>query len=67
MNWLDPIKELYNMYSEEEDILRIVEVEDDDLDFILDIEGPADPYTDYVGLDSPCFDNQWWRDKIRDQ
>jgi len=46
------------MYSEEEDILRIVEVEDDDLDFILDIEGPADPYTDYVGLDSPCFDNQ---------
>ena len=20
-----------------------------------------------VGLDSPCFGNQWWRDKIRDQ
>lgn len=38
MNWLDPIKELYNMYSEEEDTLRIVEVTVDDLDFNLDIE-----------------------------
>jgi len=38
MNWLDPIKELYNMYSEEEDTLRIVEVTVDDLNFNLDIE-----------------------------
>ena len=46
MNWLDPIEELYDMYSEEEDTLRIVEVGDDDLDFVSDIEGPADPYMD---------------------
>jgi len=45
MNWLDPIEELYNMYSEE-DTPRIVEVENDDLDFDSDIEGPADPYMD---------------------
>ena len=32
------------MYSEEEDPLRIVEVGDDNLDFVSDIEGPADPY-----------------------
>ena len=44
MNQLDPIEELYNMYLEEEDILRIVEVEDDGLDFVSDIEGPANPY-----------------------
>ena len=46
MNRLDPIKELYNMYSEEEDTLRIIEVEDDGLDFVSDIEGLADPYMD---------------------
>ena len=46
MNWLDPIEELYNMYLEEEDTLRIVEVEDDGLNFVLDIEGPANPYMD---------------------
>jgi len=46
MNQLDPIKELYNMYSDEEDTLRIVEVGDDDLDFVLDIEGLANPYMD---------------------
>jgi len=34
------------MYSEKEDTLRIVEVGDDDLDFVLDIEGLADPYID---------------------
>jgi len=34
------------MYSEEEDTPRIVEVEDNDLDFISDIEGLADPYMD---------------------
>ena len=46
INWLNPIEELYDMYSEEEDTPRIVEVGDDDLDFVLDIEGPADPYMD---------------------
>ena len=44
MNRLDPIEELYNMYSEEEDTLRIVELKSDDLDFVSDIEGLADPY-----------------------
>jgi len=28
-NWLDSIEELYEMYLEEEDTLRIVEIEDD--------------------------------------
>jgi len=46
MNWLDPIEELYEMYLEEEDTLRIVEIEDNGLDFVSDIEGPADPYMD---------------------
>ena len=46
MNRLDPIEELYNMYSEEEDTLRIVELKDNDLDFVSDVEGPADPYID---------------------
>jgi len=46
MNRLDPIEELYDMYSEEKDTPRIVEVEDDGLDFLLDVDGPADPYTD---------------------
>ena len=46
MNQLDPIEELYNMYLEEEDTLRIVEVVDDGLDFDSDVEGPADPYMD---------------------
>jgi len=46
MNRLDPIKELYDMYSEEEDTPRIVELGDDGLDFVSDIEGPADPYMD---------------------
>ena len=46
MNRLDPIKELYDMYSEEEDTLRIVELVDDGLDFGSDIEGPANPYMD---------------------
>jgi len=45
-NQLDPIEELYDMYSEEEDTLRIVEVREDDLDFVSDVEGPADPYMD---------------------
>ena len=46
MNRLDPIEELYNMYSEEEDTPRIVEIEDDGLDFLSDVDGPADPYID---------------------
>ena len=46
INRLDPIEELYNMYSEEEDTPRIVEVVDDGLDFDSDVEGPADPYMD---------------------
>ena len=33
MNWLDSIEELYNMYSEEKDTLRIVEVEHNRLGF----------------------------------
>ena len=45
-NRLDPIEELYNMYSEEEDTPRIVEVVDDGLDFDSDIEGLANPYMD---------------------
>ena len=46
MNQLDPIEELYNMYLEEEDNPKIVEIEDDRLDFVSDIEGLADPYMD---------------------
>jgi len=34
------------MYLEEEDPLKIVEVEDDGLDFDSDIKGLADPYMD---------------------
>jgi len=46
MNRLDPIEELYDMYLEEEDTPRIVEVVDDGLDFDSDVEGPANPYMD---------------------
>ena len=46
MNRLDPIEKLYKMYSEEEDTPRIVEIEDDGLDFVSDVEGLADPYMD---------------------
>jgi len=46
MNRLDPIEELYDIYSEEEDTLRIREVGNDDLDFVSDIEGLTDPYMD---------------------
>jgi len=34
------------MYSEEENTLKIIEIEDDGLDFDSDIEGLADPYMD---------------------
>jgi len=46
MNRLDPIEELYDMYSEEEDTPRIVELVDDGLDFLLDVDRPANPYMD---------------------
>jgi len=46
MNQLDPIKEFYDMYLEEEDTPRIVELGDDGLDLVLDIEGLANPYMD---------------------
>jgi len=46
INQLDPIEELYNMYSEEEDTPRIVELGDDGLDWVSDIKRPADPYMD---------------------
>jgi len=46
INRLDPIEELYEMYSEEEDTPRIVEIGDDRLDFVSDTEGLADPYMD---------------------
>ena len=45
-NRLDPIEELYDMYSEEEDTLGIVKLGDDGLDFVSDIEGLANPYMD---------------------
>ena len=34
------------MYSEKEDTPKIVEVENDNLDFVSDIEELADPYMD---------------------
>jgi len=46
MNRLDPTEELYEMYSEEEDAPRIVEIEDDGLDFLSDVDGLTDPYMD---------------------
>jgi len=46
INQLDPIEKLYNMYLEEEDTLRIVEIEDDGLDFVSDVERLANPYID---------------------
>ena len=43
-NGPDPIKDLYNMYSgKEEEVSRIVELGDMDLDFSLK-DGPADPF-----------------------
>jgi len=45
MKQLDPIEELYNMYLEEEDTPRIVEVVDNELDFVLDNgDRPTNPY-----------------------
>jgi len=46
MNRLDPIEELYEMYLEEEDTPRIVEIEDNGLDFLSDVDRPADLYMD---------------------
>jgi len=50
MNRLDPIKELYDMYSEEKDTPGIVELKDNDLDLDLDVKGLANPY---------CYDLPW--------
>jgi len=45
MNQLDPIEELDDMYLEEKNMLRIVELEDDRLGLDSNIEdGPADLY-----------------------
>ena len=46
MNRLDLIEKLYDMYLEKEDTPRIIEIEDNGLDLVSDIEGPADPYID---------------------
>ena len=46
INQLDPIEELYDMYLEEEDTPRIVELGDNGLDLVSDVEGLADPYMD---------------------
>jgi len=47
MNQLDLIEKLYDMYSEEEEAPRIVEVADNKLDMNLDLEdGLADLYLD---------------------
>jgi len=46
MNRLDPIEELYDMYLEEEDTPRIIEIKDDRLDLDSDVEGLANPYMD---------------------
>jgi len=34
MNWLDPIEELYDMYLEEKETPRVVEVPDNGLGFV---------------------------------
>ena len=45
MKQLDPIEELYDMYLEEEDSPRIVEIMDDDLGMDLDLgDRPVDPH-----------------------
>jgi len=38
MKWLDPIEELYDLYLEEEDSPRVVEVALEGLDLELDLE-----------------------------
>jgi len=52
MNRLDPIEELYDMYSEEEDAPRIVEIEDDGLDSLSEVdchESPLQVLTSHNG------------------
>ena len=44
--FMTPIEELYDIYLEEEDTPRIVELEDDGLGLDADIEGLADSYMD---------------------
>jgi len=45
MNALNPIKELYSLYSDKEETLWIMEIIDDGLRYDSDLEdGPLDPY-----------------------
>jgi len=43
MNALNPIKELYDLYSDKEETPQITEIIDKELDVE---DGPADPYMD---------------------
>jgi len=43
MNTLNPIEELYNLYSDKEETLRITEIPDGELDMG---DRPADPFMD---------------------
>ena len=45
MKELGPIEKLYNMYLEEKDFPRVIEIVNNGLNMDLDLEGgPADPY-----------------------
>jgi len=46
MNCPDSIEELYNIYLEEEDTLRIIELKNNELDLVSDIKGLTNPYMD---------------------
>ena len=47
MNTLDPIEELYNLYSDKEETPWIMEITDDGLGWDLDMRnGPANLYVD---------------------
>jgi len=52
------------MYSEEEDTPRIIEIEDNGLDSVSDVEGPADPYMDLQAHNLHALSNQRWSDKM---
>ena len=48
MNALDPIKELYNLYSDKEETPWITEIVDEGLGLESDLEdGLADPYLEF--------------------
>ena len=63
INWLDLIKELYDMYLEEEETLRIVKVVDNGLDFDLDNEDSVmnrlDPIKDLYNMYSEEEEVPW--------